>query len=81
MAKAVKRRLKSVKLALRVDVTPGPVAGCCTYRKGRLVYIASGFVHHPESGRVSNFFDYRTVQKDGTLGRWSSGYWNDDWSK
>lgn len=79
MAQAVKRRLKSVKVTLRLPVTDVPVAGSCTYRRGKLVYVASGAFEI--DGRVSNFFDWRIVQKDGTLGRWQCGYWHPLWSK
>ena len=74
-----KHRLKRVKLTLFVDVTPGPVTGCCTYRKGKLIYVVSG--GFMRDGRVSNFFDWRAVKQDGTLGTWRSGYWQSEWTE
>lgn len=67
------RLVSSVILKHRVLVSKEPVKGMCCYRKGRLCFIESG--SRWIDGRLSNWFEWRLVQKDGSLGRRHKGYW------
>jgi hypothetical protein len=73
------QKKSSVVVTYRVFVTKRPVAGRATYRKGKLVFIVSGC--RIVEGHVSNFFNWRQINTDGSFGRWGCGYWDDDWSQ
>lgn len=66
-----------VKITHKVSITKEPVAGYCCYRKGKLVYIESG--SYEIGGRLSNFFSWRVVKPDGSLGKSHAGYWDRSW--
>lgn len=43
-------------------------------RNGKLIYIIGGCYLDSIYGRLSNFWDWRYVHKDGTLGKHGCGY-------
>lgn len=49
-----------------------PVVGKLFHYKRRLVYIVDG--QYTSGGRISNFWHWRPVRKDGTLGKEEGDY-------
>jgi hypothetical protein len=67
---------KTVQITHRVEiVTQGPpIRGQAFYdAKGRLIFITDGA--DTIDGRVSNFFRWQLIRKNGTLGNTNAGFW------
>lgn len=61
-----------------VDKASYPQVGCAFRdKKGNLIYITGG-QYYGQNGRISNFWYWRDINDDGTLGKTEHhGYW--DW--
>ena len=68
-----------VEVRHKVEILNYLKVGCACYdEKGRLAYIIDG--QWEIDGRLSNFWDWKLIKEDGTLGRKQSGYgWKGKW--